>query len=61
MRIRKNIALLTLLFLFVSSLSSCRLGEFLSEADTETNAELEPEEESGPVIENWVDVEEDDF
>ena len=61
MRIRRYITVFTFLLLLSISLSSCRLGEFLSEADPETNAEVEPEEKKDPLIENQVDVEEDDF
>lgn len=50
-----------LVFLLALSLTSCRLGEILSEADPETEAEVETKEEKYPSGENRVDVEEDDF
>ena len=50
-----------LVFFLLFTLTSCRLGEILSEADPETEAEVDTIEEKYPDGENRVDVEEDDF
>lgn len=50
MKMRSVLQAIVFIFLFFSS-SSCRLGELLSEADPETQAEIE-REESIPQNEN---------
>ncbi|MGB7786552.1 MAG: hypothetical protein WBL27_10660 [Salinimicrobium sp.] len=46
----KTLRKIFFVFLFLNLMLSCRLGEVMSEADPETNAEYEPGEEVDTIV-----------